>query len=214
MPDKDEPKQPKKLSWEKVDKYLQEKTDTGAALALIETEKIFSLVLSKLGYPGKSTDEKVKSAKPFIKNLKDLKLARNIYKKITDEVNAGISSGDIQSVLNAYYQAIRDLTHEAKKKKNVWQKLKLRLRYLIPRPKRFAKKLAIWFFGFFFIVFLLDTTSFGRGIVEVLVTISHFIFSWILWTVLILLGLAIVILGALFFFSKRKKSRQKIRVEE
>lgn len=210
----DKLKQSKKLSWEKVDKYLQEKTDTGATLALIETEKIFGQVLKKLGYPGKNTDEKIESAKPFIKNFKDLTLARDVHKKITHEVDAGISQEDAQSVLNAYYQTIRDLTHEAKKNKNICQKLRLRFRYWVPNPKRFAKKLAIWLFGFFFIVFLLDTTSFGRGIVRVFVTISHFIFSWILWTVLILVGLAIIILGALFFFSKRKRGRQKIRVEE
>lgn len=213
MPDKPE-QQTKKLSWERVDKYLQEKTDTGAALALIETEKIFGQVLHKLGYPGKNTDQKVESAKPFIRNFKDLKLARDVYKKITNEVSAEISSSDVQSILNAYYQTIRDLTSEAKKNRSIWQKLKLYFRYLIPNPKRFAKKLAIWFLGFFFVVFLLDTTSFGRSIVKFLVVISHFIFSWILWTVLILIGLAIVILGALFFFSKRKRERQKIRIEE
>lgn len=212
MPNQSE--QIKKLSWERVDKYLQEKTSSGAALALVETEKIFSEVIKKLGYPGKTTNERVQSAKPFIKNFKDLELARSVYRKIIDEVNVEISPEDIQSVLNAYYQVIRDLTQEAKKNKSPWQKLRLRFRYVVPQPKRLAKKLAIWFFGCFFVVFLLDTTSFGRGLVNVLVAISHFIFSWILWTVLIVIGLTIVVLGALFFFSKRKRSRQKIRVEE
>lgn len=202
------------LSWESVEKYLQEKTPAGFIMAIIETEKIFSHILDKLNYPGKNTDEKIENIKQIFSNYKELKLARQTYQKIISEPRIEIRPNETKNILSAYYQAIRDLTRAQRKKKNFIEKAIMRLKQFFPQPQKTLKKIGFALIIFFFTVFLLDSTELGRSLVKTTVSIAHFIFSWVLLTVLLTAGVIIIILGSLFYFESRKRKKQKIRIEE
>ena len=211
---KDTPSQEKELSWAKVEEYLNEGTKSGGAMALIETEKIFSAILNKLNFPGKNTDVKVKSIQKIFSNYPKLKLAREIHHKILNESGAEISPEEAKEVLQSYYQAIRDLTESQKKPLGFFGRLWLRIRGAFPNPKIALRNLGVGLLVFFFIVFALDSTSTGRALVRGVTSVSHFIFSWVLFTVLLVIGVGIIVVGSLFFFESRKKKKAKIKVEE
>jgi uncharacterized integral membrane protein len=223
MPNIDEPKkfseeksaegEKTDLSWEPVERYLSEKTMAGNSLAIIETEKIFTKVLEKLNFPGKTTDQKVRGLKRVISNFDELLQARKIYQGLISDVGFSLEKLDVKSILTSYYKAIEDITRFYKDKKDPLKKIKIYFNVYFPRPKKTLKKAILGFILFFFTVFLLDSTNFGKAIVSFFVSIAHFIFSWVLFTVLIIGGVIIIVLGSIFYFESRKK-KGKLRIEE
>ena len=94
MPEEDNIKEEENdgsLSWDQVEEYVNERTKGGAAMSVIETEKIFSEVLKKLKFPGKDTDQRIISAKKVFSNYQALTLARSVYKKLAEETGEEIS---------------------------------------------------------------------------------------------------------------------------
>lgn len=201
------------LSWEPVERYLSEKTMSGNILAIVETEKIFTQVLKKLHFPGKTVDQQVLGLKSIITNFDELLQARKIYKSLISNIGFNLEKLDVKSILTIYYKAIEDITHFYKEKKDPLKKIKLYLDVYLPYPKQTLKKIGISFILFFFVVFLLDSTSLGRALTSLLVSIAHFIFSWVLFTVLIVGGIIVIVLGSIFYFESRKK-KTKLRIEE
>jgi len=219
MPNTNESKKPAEektetsLSWEPVERYLSEKTMSGNILAIIETEKIFAKVLEKLNIPGKTTDQKVLGLKSIITNFNELCQVRKIYKSLISNIGFDLEKLDTKSILAIYYKAIQDVTYFYKEKKDPLKKIKMYFDAFFPHPKKMLKKISIGLALFFFAIFLLDSTNFGRSLVSFLVSLSHFIFSWVLFTVLVIGGVIIIILGSIFYFESRKK-RGKLRIEE
>lgn len=219
MPNTDESKKTQEesektsLSWEPVEQYLSEKTMSGNILAILETEKIFAKVLEKLNVPGKTTDQKASSLKSIISNFSELSQARKIHHALISNIGFNLEKLDTKSILAIYYKAIEDITRFYKEKKDPLKKLKLYLNVYFPHPKKTLKKIGVGLVLFFFTIFLLDSTNFGRALVSFLVSIAHFIFSWVLFTVLIISGVIIIVLGSIFYFESRKK-KTKLRIEE
>lgn len=203
-----------KLSWEKVEQHIQEGTSSGNAMALVETEKIFAQVLKKLKFPGKTTDQRTEALKSVITDFNELTQARKIYKSLIGKIDFELENLDIKKILAAYYRAISDISKFHKEKRNFLTNIKLYLNAYFPKPKKTFKKLGIGLVIFFFIIFLLDSTSFGRSFVSGLVALSHFIFSWVLFTVILIVGVIIIILGSIFYFESRKKKKAKLRIED
>ena len=193
------------LSWDRVEKYLREKTFSGNAMALVETEKLFREVIKKLDFPGKDIDKQIKVLRSFFSDYRRLKRAREQEKKILKKINYEISSEDAQKYLSAYYQAINDLIEFKKKKISFWKKMKFYLRLYIPCSKNFSKKFILTLFIFFLIIFILDSTNFGAVVVDLFVKISHLIFSWVLFVALLIAGIAILVIGTIYYFESRKK---------
>lgn len=198
----------KSLSWEQVEDYVNEKDKGGAAMAVIETEKIFFEVLKKLKLPGKDTDQKVKNAKKLFSNYQSLSLARSVFKKIAYEVGSEIEVADIKEILTAYHEAIRDLTKAQEKKFAPQDKFLMFIKHYIPNPQVAIRNVAIGIISFFFLIFVLDSTGAGQAIVSALVKTSHFIFSWVLFTVLLIIGVVIIIIGGILYFESRKKKKR------
>jgi hypothetical protein len=207
-----EKKELKSLTWDQVEDYVNEKSKGGAAMAVIETEKIFGEVLKKLNFPGKNTDQRVDGAKNIFSNYQALKLARSVYKKLAFEVGTEIEIPDVREILSAYHRAIRDLTKAQEKKLSPKEKVLMFIRHYAPEPKKTLKKVGVGLILFFFIIFVLDSTSIGKSLVSALVKISHFIFSWVLFTVLLIIGIVIIIIGGILYFESRKR-KTKLRVE-
>lgn len=201
------------LNWEKVEAYVNEKDKGGASMAVIETEKIFDEVLKRRNFPGKTTDQRVRNARGAFSDYEALQLARDVYKKLALEVDAEISVKDIKEILSAYHLAIKDLTKIEEKELSILDKIILFFRHYISAPRKLLKRAALSIVLFFFIIFILDSTNAGQSLVAVLVKIAHFIFSWVLLTLLLILGVVIIVVGGVLYFESRKK-RSKLKIEK
>jgi len=201
------------LNWDQVENYVNEKGKGGAAMAVIETEKIFDEVLKKRNFPGKTTNQRVRAAKHVFSNYEALQLARDVYKKLALEVNAEIKVSDLKEILSSYHEAIRDLTKIEEKKLTPKDKIIMFLRHYISSPRKLLKRTGIGLVLFFFIIFILDSTDIGRSLVSALVKTSHFVFSWVLFTLLLVVGIVIIVVGGVLYFESRKK-RGKLKIEK
>ncbi|MBU1178053.1 hypothetical protein KJ903_02435 [Patescibacteria group bacterium] len=201
------------LNWEKVEAYVNEKDKGGAAMAVIETEKIFDEVLKRRNFPGKTTDQRIHNARGVFSDYEALQLARDVYKKLSLEVAADIKITDIKEILSAYHQAVKDLTKIEEKELSFFDKIILFFRHYINAPRKLLKRAALGTISFFFIIFILDSTSAGRWVVSALVKTSHILFGWVLLTLLLILGVVIIVVGGVLYFESRKK-RSKLRIEK
>ena len=208
----------KGLSWKKVEEYLRENTKAGAAMALVETEKILAQVFAELSYPGKNTDANVRLAKPIIGNYKDLEMTRQVTKKVTQETDCEIKTKEAEQLLEAYYQSIGDIMKQKKFGKSFWNRIKFYFFFLEKLANQSWKKILISVLVFFFIVWLLNRTAPGLWLVDVVVIISNFIFSWLILTALLIVSILVIVIGSIFYFENRKKKDKKgkdrIRVED
>jgi hypothetical protein len=208
MPENNQLSNTPQLSWEKVEKYLSEKTVSGAYLAIIETEKIFQKVLEKLNFPGKNIDQKIKGLKFVLSDYGIFLTAHKTYKRIISDLDFELNQKEIEEILTCYYKAIEEIVNFQNKKQNLFLRLKIKFAAYMPKDaKRFLKKSIFGLIIFFFTIFILDSTKAGHTFVSSLVKISHFIFSWVLFAVLLLIGLAIIIIGALFYLESRKRTK-------
>ena len=218
--DKEEKKETKskeieKLSWEGVEKCLSENSISGNALAIIETEKIFSKVLDKSNFPGKDVNQKILSLKSVISNHNELLRVRKIYTKLVESTSPGfdLENLDIRKILAIYYKAIEDINDFNQTGGSLFKKIRIYLSVFYSSMKGNIKKIGIGTLIFFFIIFILDSTKIGNNITALFVAISQFIFSWVLFTVLLIGGIIIIIVGSVFYFESRKKKKQ-LRVED
>ncbi|MFH1508798.1 MAG: hypothetical protein ABIE68_01400 [bacterium] len=203
----------KNLSWKKVEEFLAEKSNGSAAMALLETEKILAQIFSKLGYPGKTVDENIQLAKPLILNYKDLKISHDLVKKVKEETDITVTTKEADKLLEAYYEAIRDIMKNKKHGKTISLKFKLFWNNLFHQESFNWKKFSVYLIIFFFVVWLLNKTAIGLSVVNLVVAIANFIFSWFLLTALLIVSILGIIIGSIFFFEGRKK-KAKIRTEE
>ena len=208
-------KNEERLSWGNVEKCLAENSTSGNALAIIETEKIFSKILNKSDFPGKDINQKILNLKSIISNHKELLRVRKIYTKLIESTSPGfdLENLDIRKILAIYYKAIENINNFNQAEGNLLKKIKIRLNYFYFLLKSNLKKVSIGTLIFFFLIFILDSTKIGNNIVTLFTAISHFIFSWILFTVLLIGGIIIIIVGSIFYFESRKKKKQ-LRIED
>ncbi|MFA6296040.1 MAG: hypothetical protein WC663_01685 [Patescibacteria group bacterium] len=195
----------KELSWEKVEKYLSEKTDSGNMMALVETEKLFKEAVSDFDLPGDDLERQISALSFVYTDANELEKTRALCKKIVEKENFTLTKIETIKNLEIYYQAITDLSDYRKKKISAFKKTKLYLQTFLPSPKDFFKKYILIFFIFFLTIFLLDSTSFGRILVDIFVSLSHLIFSWVLFIILLIAGIAILVVGTVYYFQSKHK---------
>ncbi len=194
----------KELSWERVEKYLAEKTDTGNMMALIETEKLFKDAVADFDLPGDDLERQITALSFVFTDISDLHKTRSLCKKITEKTNFSLTKIETIRNLEIYYQAISDLKDFRKKKISSFKKIKMYLQTFLPQPKIFIRKFVLIFLIFFLAIFLLDATSFGRMVVDLFVSLSHLIFSWVLFIILLIAGIAILVVGTIYYFQGRR----------
>lgn len=195
------------LSWQKVEEYLAQKNQAGNLMAFIETEKVFAQVLDKLKFPGRNIDAKVEGLKYVISNFEGLKIARQNYKKIITQPDFTITPQEIEKLMEFYYKAIEEIAAWQNKKHDIFTKLKIRLAVTLPQPRESVKRFIIGFVAIFFIIFVLDSTKTGHIFIGFLARISHFIFSWLLFGLLLIIGLIIITVGIIMYLDSRKNQK-------
>lgn len=191
--------------WDIVEKELEKQQASAHKIAVIETEKIFQKTLSEKNLPGKDTEEIIKNWERFFKNPDKIKYARAMYKRIITEFNFDISEDDTREIIKGYYKAIADLNNIDFESLSAKEKTKLFLeRHFYGtqgRFKKFIKRLITLSIA----VFILTETKSGQNIGNFFLGINNYIYYKIIPTILIILALGLVILGALYAWQKRNK---------
>jgi len=192
------------IFWDNIEKALNEGTMSGYKVAIIETEKILSLVLNEKKIPGKNIQEKIKNAGTVIKNQEKLNYARSMHDKIIKELGFDVSSEDTKEIISGYYQAISDIFKMDFKNFSTKEKINLMLQKHFSRFPEQIKKLSLLAFALFFLVFVSAETPTGRSISEAMVSFSKFLFYKVLPAILLIIAVGTVIIGALYYWQKRK----------
>ncbi len=191
--------------WDNVEKALGEGTKSGYKMAIIETEKILSLVMEEKKFPGKNIQEKIGNAGHFIKNKEKLNYARSMYIKITGELGFDVSDEDTREIISGYYKAISDIIKMDSENLDFKERLGLFLqKHFYKFPKK-IKTISISTFLFFLLIFLSVETSTGKSISANIIGLSQFLFYKILPGILAIIAIGIVIIGALYYWQDRKK---------
>jgi len=195
------------INWSIVKEALDEGTVSGYKMAVIEAGKILENLLKQKGYPGRTIKDRILNARDNFHNLEGLLKAQQLRQNLTSNLEYQLTSLQVEDAVNAYHQAVIDLTSSEKANLSLLQRVRVTLRYYLPGKKRFITFVLSGFFLFLLIVLILADTQFGRDFIQGVVGVTHFIFSWIMIIVLVVVGMAIIVIGSLFYFEKRHATR-------
>jgi hypothetical protein len=195
--------------WKKVEKYLADKSLAGLIVALIEADKLLASRLEKQGYPGKTTDDRIKNAKEKFSNLNGLLEARQIRNDFLKNKEMNITSLDVEDGITSYQQALVDLQSGDKSHLGVFERFIISMDYYLPSKWKAIRNILIYTILFFILVEFLNKNFLGKYIVSLIVQLSDLVFSWILAIFLLILAILIVIIASLIYFERRKRKRFK-----
>jgi len=95
-------------TWMKIKKKLSSKKEADWKFAIIEGEKIVEDVLFKMGYKGRTIEEKLETAtKAQIPNLEELSVAAEIYENIVSDPDYKITREKAVQVINAFEEFLK-----------------------------------------------------------------------------------------------------------
>ena len=189
--------------WDIVDRALNEGTNSGYKIAIIETEKILLMVLDDRKIPGKSISEKIKNIESLIKSTDRLNYSRAICEKLTKEPGFSVSADETREIVAGYYKTISDIVKIESKNLASKEKINFFLqRYFNKFPQK-TKKGAILTFLFFFAVFLSTETSTGQFISEMISNFSQFIFYKFIPIVFASAVVLAMIVGGLYYWKNK-----------
>lgn len=202
----DKNKSPQNEIWKKVISRKDNTEIAGLVFAIIEADKALFGLLDKKGFPGKSFEQKLVSAKHEFSNIAKVEKAREIKKEILEEEITNLTSVDLEETLNNYKQAILDLGEPAKKL-SLTEKILLNFDFYFPKNINFIKKFLIYSIVFVVVVWFFANTSYGQSVIDFVVSVVNFIFNWILAIFLVILALAVTVVGSIVYFEKRKRNQ-------
>lgn len=190
--------------WGIVDNALNESVNSGYKTAVVETEKILRMALNDRKIPGKDIPQKIKNAGIFLSNPQKLDYSRAMYEKIISEPGFDISPEDTKEIIAGYYKAISDIAETEPKNIPFKAKVNLFLQKYFGRFLQKTKSATVLLFLFFLAIFISTETSTGNSISRALVAFSQFLFYTVIGTLLKISAAAIVVIGILYYWQRRK----------
>ncbi|MBI4708735.1 MAG: hypothetical protein HY764_00845 [Candidatus Portnoybacteria bacterium] len=176
------------LNWSAVEKALAEGTFSGYKIGVLETEKLFNDFLNQKKIPGRNIETKIKYVKDFLSRAEQLKYGREIYKKIIQRPNFGLSQEETKQAIGGYWQAMLDL-EEAIVTLSVWEKLKLKYQYFLGLAEKKIKLIGLIFALTLVVILFLNDLNAGRKTALAIGSAAHFfvfkIGPWILGAALV-----------------------------
>lgn len=201
------PKIKENINWSIVQESLDDGTISGYKMAVIEAGKILEDLLKQKGYPGRMIKDRILNARDYFHNLEGLLKANEIRQKLMDKVEYQLTSIQVEDAITAYRQAVVDLTNNEKASLSPIKKFRLAMKYYIPSKKKAITFILGGIFIFLLLVLILADTSLGRDFIQGVVGMTHFIFSWIMIIVLVVVGMGVIVIGSLFYFEKRNATK-------
>ena len=96
--------------WEKIKMMLFSETEEGRKIALIEAEKFFDLVLSKIGYKNKSVEEKIKEiGLPEDIDVEKILWAHQVCQDIIHDPDYKLEKEEAKKVIDVFEQTFYSL---------------------------------------------------------------------------------------------------------
>lgn len=181
------------INWNNVESALNEGTVSGYKMAIIETEKIFSIMLEEKGFLGKDPAKQLRKARHVFKNPEKIERAGAMYKKIIRQPGFGISSEDTKEIIGSLHEGILELEKLNGHKKGIagaFLKIERKINLF------YQETIKKWFFIFAifcFAVLFLSKTKPGNWITSQ--TISFV--SFITFKIAVPAGLAVLAVYAL-----------------
>lgn len=195
--------------WSEVERALKEHTTSGYKMACIEAQKVFYYLLRSKGYPTKNMKNVLTVFGWKLSNKRELQSALEKTELIKNSFEYTLSSFETEDIIAAYAKAIEDFSHA---KTLSWQrKVGLFWDNYLSIKSSFAKKLLIGIILFLVIVKLLATTKFGLVVVNAIIAVSNFFFSWFLVVVVGAGILVFVIFGIMTLLEKNKSKIREIK---
>ncbi|MCK4592635.1 hypothetical protein KAT63_04330 [Candidatus Parcubacteria bacterium] len=191
--------------WDIIDRALNEGTNSGYKIAIIETEKILLMVINDKKIPGKNTPEKIKNIEILLENIDKLNYSRAICEKLIKEPGFSVSADETREIVAGYYKAISDIVKMESKDILFKEKVNFFLqRYFNQFPQKTKKGLVLAFL-FFFAIFLSAETVTGQFISEIIYNFSRFIFYKLVPIILAIAAAGAVIVGGLYWWKNKKE---------
>lgn len=195
--------------WAEVERAISEHTASGYKMACIEAQKVFYYLLKQKGYPTKNIKQviaifgwKLTDKKALVNALEKTELVKNSF-------DYTLSSFEAEDIVASYARAIKDFSHA---KSLSWQrKVGLFWDNYLSFKSSFAKKMFVSVVLFFVAVKLLSSTAFGQAVVDLLIKVSDFFFSWFLIVVVAAGVLVLVIFGVMTLLDKNKSKIREIK---
>ncbi|MCD6422175.1 hypothetical protein J7L13_02400 [bacterium] len=188
------------INWSVIEEYEKEDTPASWAMALAELRKVLNFLLEEEGYFG-DLDKKIRQAKVRFTDLKGLKKALQVYRKVFEDYEEKVSVLEIQEAVKALKQAVKDLVAKTDfSPPTLLERLEAWLEYhFLSERERFIRG-AFWFLFGVVLIFVLDSTHFGQSLIHQLAKFLASILSYLL--VVGLIGgvvLALAVLTIIFF---------------
>jgi hypothetical protein len=99
-----------KKQWEEVINHSKSEDDSERRLAIIDADDIFNDVLSKIGYIGDNTYDKLaRLNKDIIPNIEELKKAYKIKKEIMHDPNRILEKEETEEIVSQYEKFLTDI---------------------------------------------------------------------------------------------------------
>lgn len=190
-----------------VKRHFQEQTHAGYAMSIIEAEKILKLCLQESGFPGKTTKQKIKSAKPVFIHYQDLQSARNIYTHIIEDPEAEVTQDEASRALRAYYQAISDLQEKEEAQLTRVDRLMLKARSFFSHITISWKKLTAGSILALVAILLLGKTQIGLVVSSAAVRMAEIFMKGIIAVGISAFGIILIIRGAMYYLQNRKHKK-------
>lgn len=94
--------------WEAIKNRLAAGSVAGGKMAIVEADELLNEALGKLGFVGKDTNEKMETVKPGqLTGIEELRSARILYRRITEDPGYEVNLEEIKSVLDLYERFFR-----------------------------------------------------------------------------------------------------------
>ena len=189
--------------WDIIDRALNEGTNSGYKVAIIETEKILLMALDDKKIPGKSTSEKIKNVETLIKNTDKLNYSHAICEKLIKEPGFSVSADETREIVAGYYKTISDIIRIETKDLASKEKVNFFLqRYFNKFPQK-TRKWIILTFLFLFVIFLSSETVTGQFISAVISDFSQFIFYKFIPMLFVIAIFGAILVGGLYWWKNR-----------
>ncbi|MCK5084964.1 MAG: hypothetical protein KAQ64_04895 [Candidatus Pacebacteria bacterium] len=190
--------------WNIVDRALNEGTNSGYKMAIIETEKILLIVMSDKRIPGKSISEKIKNIEILLENTDKLNYSRAICEKLIKEPGFSVSADETREIVAGYYKAISDIIKMEFKDIAFKEKINFFLQRHFNQFPQKTKKWFILIFLFLLAVFISTETITGQFISEMISNLSQFVFYKLVPMILTIAVTGAVIVGGLYWWKNKK----------
>ncbi len=206
MPDFFEDKNRSTVDWEKIETYRKQGDDSGLSMALIESHKLLIEFLKNNNYHFSDNfkDNLILARKRFT-DLSQLLQAYQVWQRLVYS-REPITKMELNSAISAYQKAIYDLSSATDyQKPSLISRVKSWIEIRLINDSSRRNKLFLYFTLFLLLVFILDSSRFGRTFVNWLTELVGEVAFWIFSISVGIIFIVLIFVNLISFFEDRTK---------